>query len=117
MAHRIINHEALVALLEDRLELYPVVVNLILLVVEIDDLARHQQHKSLRTLACPSGATGCVEQLMRFKLLHFVDTGVKAAVARDDHDFAGQIPALATGRCGEEHVDAIGRWEEKPSEL
>src|SRR3546814_5152812 len=82
MAHRIINHEALVALLEDRLELYPVVVNLILLVVEIDDLARHQQHKSLRTLACPSGATGCVEQLMRFKLLHFFDTGVTAAVAR-----------------------------------
>ena len=41
-------------------------VDLILLVIEVDHLARHEQYEALRTLASATGAPGGVQQLMGF---------------------------------------------------
>ena len=55
---RIVDDETLVGLLEDCLQLHPMPVDLIILIVEVDDLAGHKQDEALRTFAGAS-RTSC----------------------------------------------------------
>ena len=62
--HRIVDDETLITLRKDSSQIRPMPMDRVRLIIEMDDLARHDENESIRTVPGPPRTPGRIQQFM-----------------------------------------------------